>query len=86
MKKLALVLACLFSCCQVQAWAESELAVTNVQDLLAGIGSHNSLKLNPAVVTIELVCAGTKILAKENRLIHGSPPLTAFLDHFGELN
>ncbi len=36
MKKLALVLACLFSCCQVQAWAESELAVTNVQELLAG--------------------------------------------------
>ncbi len=53
MKKLALVLACLFSCCQVQAWAESELAVTNVQELLAGIGSHRVLRLAPGTYNLQ---------------------------------
>ena len=53
MKKLALVLACLFYLSPVQAWAATELTITNVQELLAGLGSHRILHLAPGTYNLQ---------------------------------
>lgn len=53
MKKFALFLACLFCLCQTHAWAETELVVTNVQELLTNIGSHRVLRLAAGTYNLE---------------------------------
>lgn len=67
MKLITLLLTCLFCFSLAPVWAAMEINVANVQELVAQIGSHRTLKLAPGTYNLGEV---TQIKGQNSKRIH----------------